>query len=177
MSASYALLGILGQGPSYGYDLKRDYDTLFGKEKPLAFGQVYSTLSRLLRDKKVSIEAHEQDAGPERKRYAITQMGREDLEKWLATPEKLHPNTQTVLFVKVVTAILLDKTPNDFLDAQRAAHIERMRGLTQTRRNGDLAQSLQADYAIFHLEADLRWIDLTAARLATLTKEVRGEGY
>jgi DNA-binding PadR family transcriptional regulator len=175
MSASYALLGILGKQPSYGYDLKKDYDFLFGKEKPLAFGQVYATLSRLLRDEKISTETTERAAGPERKLYAITTTGRKDLEAWLATPEKLHPNTQTVLFIKVVTSILLDKEPDVYLDAQRSAHIERMRQLTEARRTGDLAQSLQADYAIFHLEADLRWMDLTAARLQPLKQEILGE--
>ncbi len=175
MSAPYALLGILGKQPSYGYDLKRDYDFLYGKEKPLAFGQVYATLSRLLRDKKITTKTTEQVAGPERKLYAITTMGRRDLEAWLATPEKLHPNTQTVLYVKVVTSILLDKNPDVFLDAQRSSHIDRMRQLTEMRRRSDLAQSLQADYAIFHLEADLRWIDLTAARLQTLKGEILSE--
>ena len=175
MSASYALLGILGKQPSYGYDLKRDYDLFYGKEKQLAFGQVYATLSRLLRDKKITVDTTEQVAGPERKLYAITDMGRKDLETWLATPEKLHPNTQTVLFVKVVTSILIDKNPDTYLDAQRSAHIERMRELTGVRRKGDLAQSLQADYAIFHLEADLRWIDVTTARLQNLKEETRGE--
>jgi DNA-binding PadR family transcriptional regulator len=175
MSASYALLGILGKQSSYGYDLKHEYDSLYGTEKSLPFGQVYATLSRLLRDRKVSIEATEQSAGPERKLYAITKLGRADLEKWLATPEKLHPNTQTVLFIKVVTSILLDKEPNMYLDVQRAAHIARMRNLTKVRRESDLAESLQADYAIFHLEADLRWMDLTAARLQTLKKEIQGE--
>jgi DNA-binding PadR family transcriptional regulator len=173
MSASYALLGILGHEPGYGYELKRRYDLFFGKEKPLAFGQVYATLSRLLRDKKIAEEVTEQESGPERKKYAITSLGREDLEQWLAIPEKLHPNTQSVLFTKVVTAILLDKSPNDYLDAQRASHLARMRELTALRRKGDLAQLLQADYALFHLEADLRWIDLTAARLETLTKEIQ----
>ena len=173
MSASYALLGILGKQPSYGYDLKHEYDSLYGKEKSLPFGQVYSTLSRLLRDKKVSIEATEQSVGPERKLYAITKLGRADLETWLSTPEKLHPNTQTVLFIKVVTSILLDKEPNIYLDAQRAAHIGRMRELTKLRRNSDLAESLQADFAIFHLEADLRWIDLTTARLQLLKREIQ----
>lgn len=176
MSAPYALLGILGKQPSYGYDLKKDYDFYYGKEKPLAFGQVYATLSRLFRDKKITTEeATEPSAGPERKLYAITKLGRKDLEEWLATPEKLHPNTQTVLFIKVVTSIFLDKEPNMYLDAQRAAHIERMRELTKLRRKGDLAESLQADYAIFHLEADLRWIDLTANRLQTLKKEIHSE--
>jgi len=175
MSASYALLGILGKQPSYGYDLKKDYDFFYGKEKPLAFGQVYATLSRLLRDKKITVDTTEQVAGPERKLYAITDLGRKELESWLATPEKLHPGTQTVLFIKVVTSILLDKNPDTYLDAQRTAHIDRMRQLTEVRRNGDLAQSLQADYAIFHLEADLRWIDVTSARLQNLKKEIRGE--
>jgi DNA-binding PadR family transcriptional regulator len=176
MSASFALLGILGRQPGYGYDLKRDYDFFYGKEKPLAFGQVYATLSRLLRDKKITTkEAIEPSAGPERKLYAITTTGRKDLEAWLGAPEKLSPNTQTILFTKVVTAILLDKSPDDYLDAQRTSHIARMRELTEMRREGDLAQMLQADYALFHLEADLRWIDLTSARLQTLAKEIRSE--
>jgi DNA-binding PadR family transcriptional regulator len=176
MSATYALLGILGRQPSYGYDLKKDYDFFYGKEKPLAFGQVYATLSRLLRDKKITTEeVSTPSAGPERKLYALTVLGRKDLEAWLATPERLHPNTQTVLFIKVVTSILLDKEPNIYLDAQRSAHLERMRVLNSLRRKGDLAQSLQADYALFHLEADLRWIDLTAARVQTLKKEMHNE--
>jgi DNA-binding PadR family transcriptional regulator len=175
MSPTYALLGILGKRPGYGYDLKHEYDSLYGKEKKLAFGKVYATLSRLLRDQKISVEAVEQDAGPERKLYAITRRGRNDLEAWLTTPEQLHPSAQATLFVKVVTSILLDKEPNLYLDVQRAAYIERMRELTTVRRKADLAESLQADYALFHLEADLRWIDVTVARLETLTKEIRRE--
>jgi hypothetical protein len=47
-----------------------------------------------------------------------------------------------------------------------------MRELTARRRAGGLADALVADYAIFHLEADLRWIDLTASRLSQLAAEV-----
>ena len=47
VSVPLALLGLLEREPSYGYDLKRDYDAYFGRGKPLPFGQVYSTLSRL----------------------------------------------------------------------------------------------------------------------------------
>jgi DNA-binding PadR family transcriptional regulator len=173
MSASYALLGILGQRPNYGYELKRSYDTLFGKEKPIAFGQVYATLSRLLRDQKITTNTLEQAAGPERKKYSITVKGRAELEEWLALPENMHTEAHSILFIKVVTAILLDTSPNEYLDNQRIAHIARMRELTEQRRKGDLAQLLQADYALFHLEADLRWIDNTAARLNALIKEVR----
>jgi DNA-binding PadR family transcriptional regulator len=173
MTANYAFLGLLYGGPSYGYDLKKAYDDLFGREKPLAFGQVYATLARLLRDNKIALDGQEQSAGPERKRYAITPVGRQELTKWLGAPEVAQPGMQAELFVKVATAILVDQSPNQFLDGQRAAHLERMRELTKLRREGDLAQLLRADYALFHLEADLRWIDVTSARIAELTKEIR----
>ena len=45
--------------------------------------------------------------------------------------------------------------------------------LTELRRSTSLVDALLADHALFHLEADLRWIDLTAARLDALRTEVR----
>jgi hypothetical protein len=36
---------------------------------------------------------------------------------------------------------------------------------------GSLTDTLLADYGLFHLEADLRWIDLAAARLDELREE------
>ena len=53
MSVPLTLLGLLEREPSHGYELKRDYDAYFGRGKPLPFGQVYATLSRLARDGKV----------------------------------------------------------------------------------------------------------------------------
>jgi DNA-binding PadR family transcriptional regulator len=50
MSIPLTLLGLLEREPSHGYDLKRDYDAYFGRDKPLPYGQVYATLSRLARD-------------------------------------------------------------------------------------------------------------------------------
>jgi DNA-binding PadR family transcriptional regulator len=175
MSVAYALLGILGRQASYGYDLKKDYDFHFGKQKPLGFGQVYATLSRLLRDEKIATQgAVEPSKGPERRLYAITELGRRDLEAWLAAPEEQRAATQTVLFEKVVTAILLEKDPDVCLDAQRAAHIQRMRELTTLRRDSDsLSERLTADHALFHLEADLRWMDVTMGRLKPLAEEIR----
>ena len=35
------------------------------------------------------------------------------------------------------------------------------------KQDGDVADALLADYELFHLEADLRWIDHTGARLDT----------
>jgi hypothetical protein len=49
-----------------------------------------------------------------------------------------------------------------------------MRELTalKTAPGADLATVLSADYALSHLDADLRWMTTTADRLTTLTAEV-----
>jgi hypothetical protein len=47
-----------------------------------------------------------------------------------------------------------------------------MRELTELKRRGDLVDVLLADHSIYHLEADLRWIDRTAARLDLLARAI-----
>jgi len=173
MSVPLTLLGLLEREPSHGYDLKRDYDTYFGRGKPLSFGQVYSTLARLARDGKVVMDEVAPGDGPERKRYVITDAGATEVESWLAEPVEAEPHLQTVLFAKVVLALMLDRPAAAYLDAQRAAHLTRMRQLTEIRRKGALIDALLADHGLFHLEADLRWIDMTAGRLDSLAKLVR----
>jgi DNA-binding PadR family transcriptional regulator len=168
-----ALLGLLEREPSHGYDLKRDYDAYFGRGKPLPFGQVYATLGRLARDGKVIGGEAEPGSGPDRKRYAITESGVSEVEAWLAEAIEPEPHLQTELFVKVVLALMLDRSAETYLDTQRAAHMQRMRQLTELRRTGAVVDALLADHGLFHLEADLRWIDLTTARLGALTKVVR----
>ena len=173
MTVPLTLLGLLEREPSHGYDLKRDYDAYFGRGKPLSFGQVYSTLSRLARDGKVVISDLEPGEGPDRKRYIITDLGATEVDAWLTEPVAPEPHLQTVLFAKVTLALMLGRNAEAYLDTQRAAHLRRMRELTEIKRTGTLVDALLADHGLFHLEADLRWIELTAVRLDALAKEVR----
>jgi DNA-binding PadR family transcriptional regulator len=173
MTVPLALLGLLEREPSHGYELKRDYDLYFGRGKPLPFGQVYATLSRLARDGKVIVGEAEPGAGPDRKRYVITDEGVSDVESWLVEPVIPEPHLQAVLFAKVVLALMSGRSAEKYLDLQRAAHLRRMRELTAVKRKGDTVDALLADYGLFHLEADLRWIELTTARLGALAEAVR----
>jgi len=173
MSVPLTLLGLLEREPSHGYDLKRDYDAFFGRAKPLPFGQVYATLARLARDGKVVIGEVGPGEGPERKRYVITEVGATEVQTWLTEPVAPEPHLQTVLFAKVVLALMLGRPAEEYLDTQRGAHLQRMRELTEIKRTGGLVDALLADHGLFHLEADLRWIELTTARLDALAAEVR----
>jgi DNA-binding PadR family transcriptional regulator len=168
-----ALLGLLDREPSHGYELKRDYDTYLSPGRALPFGQVYATLARLARDGKVTAGDVEPGAGPERKRYFITAEGKSEVEIWLAEPLPPEPHLQTELFVKVALSLMLGRPAEEYLDLQRAAHLQRMRELTDLKGRGNLVETLLADHSLFHLEADLRWIDLTAARLDVLAGAVR----
>lgn len=173
MSVPLILLGLLGREPSHGYDLKREYDSKIGLGRPLPFGQVYATLARLARDGKVRGGDAEPGAGPDRKRYAITDAGRRELETWLSEPIRPEPHLQTVLFAKVVLCLMLERSAEAYLDVQRAAHLQRMRELTNLKRSGTTMDALLADHGLFHLEADLRWIDVTEARIQALREMVR----
>ncbi len=176
MSVSYALLGLLEQRPdrpSHGYELKRQYDEYFGQDKPLPYGQVYSTLSRLARDGRVLERGNAPGEGPERKLYAITDRGDQEFSRWLSTPEPPEAHLQSTLAMKMTLALLLNRPADAYLDAQRHAHLERMRELTNLRRTAPLIDQLLVDHALFHLEADLRWLDLTTSRLDQIAKELK----
>lgn len=172
MSTAHALLGLLEPAPRHGYDLKRLFDRYFSPDHPLAFGQVYATLGRLERDGRVVVAGTDQAEGPERRIYAITGEGSEALADWLAQPIEPEPHLQATLFTKVTLAVLTGRPIEPLLDAQRHAHIARMRELTAVRRSAPPPIALLADYALFHLEADLRWIELTAARAADLAIQI-----
>jgi hypothetical protein len=78
-----------------------------------------------------------------------------------------------VLFTKVVVALLSGRSAQRFLDAQRALHMATMTELTAARRSAATTQdSLLADFQLFHLEADLRWMDHAQSRLAALAEDV-----
>jgi DNA-binding PadR family transcriptional regulator len=172
MTVAATLLGLLEAEPRHGYELKHRYDRLFGRRRPLKFGQVYATLSRLDRDGLVRVEAVERGEGPDRKRYGITEEGAADLDRWLREALPPSPGLHDELFTKVVLAVTSGREADVLLDAQRSAHLQRMRELTKEKRRASLLGVVAADRDLFHLEADLRWIDLTTARLDRLRKEL-----
>ncbi|MFJ6655798.1 PadR family transcriptional regulator [Streptomyces sp. NPDC091377] len=174
MSTRHILLGLLASGPRHGYDLKRRHDERFPQARPLAYGQVYTTLQRLVRDGLAEVDGTDADGGPERTRYRATEDGRRELAHWAGEVAPPAPFVANEIFAKVVVSILASGDPAAYLREQRAAHMARMRELTalKTTPGAGLPTVLSADYALSHLDADLRWMTTTAARLTSLTAEV-----
>ena len=170
---AHGLLGLLEDRPKHGYELRRSFDERLAGGRPLRSGQVYSTLGRLERDGRVDEVGGEQGPGPERRLYAITDAGIAELERWLAQPEPPEQYLQSAVYAKVVVALSSGRSAQAVLDAQRDRHVAAMRELTREKANADLAGVVRADFALAHLDADVRWIDLTLARLERLGKELR----
>ena len=125
---------------------------------------MYATLARLARDGKAIAGWQKPGAGPDRKRYTITETGKYEVETWLGEPIPPEPYLQSDLFVNVVLVLMLGR-PGGGVPRRPACRAPRSDARAHraqaTRQPGD---ALLADHGLFHLEADLRWIDLTEAR-------------
>lgn len=166
-----AMLALLDRRPTHGFALKRSYDRLLGQGRDLKYGQVYSTLGRLERDGLTDGIGVERGDGADRKVYAITAEGVSEFEAWLDAPH-LPGGRPSELFTKVVLALVADRSAEPILDTQRRTYLERMRELTAARGEGDVVDLLARDYELQHLEADIRWVEIAAARLGDLRREV-----
>ncbi len=176
MSTGHVLLGLLTRGPLHGYELKRAYDHRLPQAKPLGFGQVYATLGRLERDGLVEPDDRDQAGGPERTAFGITAQGQAELITWLGAVEPPSPHVTSALLTKVTVALLAagEQRARDFLVAQRAAHATRLREYTKMKSDpgARFSDVIAADYAIAHLDADLRWLRTTLDRVAELRQEI-----
>lgn len=165
-------MGLLAGGDRHGYELKREHDVCFAGAKPLAFGQVYATLDRLQKKGLVVPVEVERVDGPDRTVFHLTALGQADLDRWLEEVEPPAPHVSNPLAVKATIALLVGSRDRagDYLRRQRAAHLERMRHYTtlKTDPSTSLAEVLAADYAIAHLDADLRWLALALDRITAL---------
>ena len=160
MAMADLVLGLLGEGPAHGYDVKLRLDRRFEGSKPLPFAQVYATLGRLQRAGLVEVMEVSQDGGPERIVYVITETGRAALAEWLSATEPAGPYPAGELARKTIVALYLGADAATFLRRQRAVHLSRMRELVNARsQTRDPAVRLGIEYAINHLDADLRWIE------------------
>lgn len=174
MTTGHVLMGLLRRGQQHGYDLKRRHDELFPAARPMAYGQVYAALGRLVDKGWVEVVATEQVDGPERTVYELTDEGGAEVERWAVEAEGPPEHVANPLGTKVGVALLTGgpEAARDYLRDQRAAHTQRMRELTRDKRtaDGDLERVLAADYALSHLDADVRWMEDALARLDDLAE-------
>jgi DNA-binding PadR family transcriptional regulator len=171
MTVRQSLLAILDQGPCYGYQLRSEFARRTGSTWPLNVGQIYNTLERLERDglaRKGQVDEHGHVF------YEITDAGSADVRAWLDSPVVRQAGTRDELPVKLALAATLPGVDaREILRTQRAASLARRDELRRTQRESaapdgpeELAASLVLDAQAFEAEAELRFLEHAAERLA-----------
>ena len=109
MSLYFALLGIIDTGNrAYsGYELKKIFDSSMQFYWSATYTQIYNTLSRMLDEGMLTMELVHQDSHPNKKMYAITDLGRAELIQWVAKPLQIQKVRNTML-VQITLADRLD---------------------------------------------------------------------
>jgi DNA-binding PadR family transcriptional regulator len=182
MSVRYAILGLLAQHPRHGYELRTAFESVVGGDanwevKP---SQIYSTLERL---EEAGLVERASDLGegdePSRRVYALTGSGHAALAEWFT--EGVTPDHQRdEFFVKLMLALVSGEAdPARIIQTQRAHLYQELHAATTQRDSYnpgmEMAQILLLDKVTMHLEADLRWLDITEMRLEQVKRQPLAE--
>ncbi|MEU2628327.1 PadR family transcriptional regulator [Kitasatospora sp. NPDC007106] len=156
------LLALLAKEPAHGYELKQALEQTFGAAYPRAnIGQVYVTLGRLEKAGLIEGQDVAQDGKPDKRVYAITDTGRQEVATWLSEPSE-GPRVRDEFFLKLVLAPetqLADRLT--LINNQRRHYLNVMRGLNRMAagERGNQVSQLLIEGAVLHLQADLDWLE------------------
>jgi DNA-binding PadR family transcriptional regulator len=161
------LLALVSEGPKYGLQLRHEFEERTGEVWPLNVGQVYTTLRRLERDGFVRSDDDGVDA--QQKGYVITAAGRRELLSWMEAPADESPPPRDELLIKVLVAAQVPNVDvHEVIQKQRRHVLELMQRYTAVKADAgedEVALAVVVDAQLFRLEAMVRWLDATDARL------------
>jgi len=156
--------------------LRSAFESLVGGEEvwDVKPAQIYTTLARLEESGLVRQESVDQDAGPEKRIYAITDAGREQLEQWFETGVEARQRDE--FYVKLMLSLEVPiADPYKVIHAQRRKLFQELHDLTTRRNHADPRTELSTifllDKSLMHIEADLRWLDMIEGRLDEMKKQ------
>jgi DNA-binding PadR family transcriptional regulator len=160
----HAVLALLADGPTHGYDLKARFHASVGPQwGDLNIGHLYQILDRLERDGHVRKRAVAQVDRPDKIVYRITKAGRDELERWLEAPFVRQGGYRDDFFLKLVAASLVGRGPLEtVVSVQRDAYLAELAALAKLRRShrGEPVVELLIEAAVLHTKANLRIVEL-----------------
>jgi DNA-binding PadR family transcriptional regulator len=164
MPIHHAVLALLVEGPSYGYELKGMFEEAIGPQwGELNIGHLYQILERLERDGLVTKRVHPQARRPARSVYRLTAAGQKELEDWLQAPFVRESGYRDDFFLKLFAAARVGGEALDGVIAtQRTAYAQELAALADLRAEfkGEPLVRLLIEAATLHTEANLRVVDL-----------------
>lgn len=87
-TTKYALLGLLTIEPLSGYDIKKLIKKSLAHFWSESNGQIYPTLNQMIQDNWIELLDNTSTSKKPSNRYAITELGRAELQKWMRHDEE-----------------------------------------------------------------------------------------
>jgi DNA-binding PadR family transcriptional regulator len=165
-----ALLGLLMDGVTSGYDLNKRIHRSVGFFWTPAKSHVYGTLTRLVETGFATVRAAPQDLRPDKQLYRITPAGRRALLDWLANSQLEPARFKNTFLLKIFFGRHLDRR-------KLIAHVEEGRAevweeLSQLEaiektidREANFHGWLTLTYGLERDRATIRWADAALAEL------------
>lgn len=170
MSLRHAVLGLLAETPSSGYDLLKRFETSLAQVWPAQQSQVYAELARLDEGGLIEITG---TGARNRREYGITEAGRAELRRWLTEPDvDIAYRSAALLRVFFLWTLARDEGTaylQEFArrNQERDARLERIRDEAQW--TGDPVQVcawLALEFGIRSSQAAEQWAGWAEERLA-----------
>jgi DNA-binding PadR family transcriptional regulator len=179
MPLHHALLSLLADGESYGYELKGAFERAVGPQwGALNIGHLYQVLERLKRDGHVEVvRAEPQPRRPDRHIYAITATGRQELHAWLHASSPPAAGYRDDLYLKLVAGARASEDElGQVIGRERQTHIAELHALRElAAREDDAVGRLLTEGAALQIEARLRLLDLTDGERPALVAAARSQ--
>ena len=102
MSLKYAILSMVINKEKSGYDIAKEFKSTINFFWQASHQQIYKTLATLEDANWVKYQIKKQQDKPDKKTYSITEVGRNELAKWVAEPSKAQ-TIRNELLVKLLS--------------------------------------------------------------------------
>jgi PadR family transcriptional regulator AphA len=108
MALREVILTVLARGEMTGYEITKDFEAVYVHFWRASHQQVYRELARLSKDGRVTAKLVAQESRPDKKVYAITKRGLDELKRWIEAPTE-PPRPQYDLLVKLLGSHVVER--------------------------------------------------------------------
>jgi PadR family transcriptional regulator AphA len=176
----FAVLGLLTYAPLSGYDIRQIYAQSLGNFWSESYGAIYPILRRLEEEGLATREVVRAEGKPDRNVYTITDLGRDEMHRWLAQPpEPIKERVELLLKLfhgwEVGPAVMIEHVKQARAEhealLERYAHYDE--AMTRESEPPSPYWLMTVSCGQHFSKAYIEWCDETIAKLEKLPAEPR----
>ena len=108
MALRHVVLSVLARGEMSGYEIAKNFETVYSHFWRASHQQVYKELASLNAEGRVSVKVVAQRSRPDKKVYTLTKRGIEELKEWVLSSTEFPPPRYDFL-VKLLAHQVVDR--------------------------------------------------------------------